>query len=109
MALEALINSPRMIEELRTFIYKNGKAIALDGYHDDLTMAYSIALWVRSTAYTSMQQRDEYEKKKSEWITQRVGDDTDNSIFTNGKIDNPYTMEYGDNRNPQKENLLEWL
>ena len=39
-----------MMTELDTFIWKNGKAEALGGYNDDLTLALAIGLWVRDTA-----------------------------------------------------------
>lgn len=44
------IQSRRLIEELRTFVWKNGKAQALDGYNDDLVMAFGIAMFLRDTA-----------------------------------------------------------
>ena len=44
------IRSARTITELETFIWKNGKAEALGGYNDDLTLALAIGLWVRDTA-----------------------------------------------------------
>jgi hypothetical protein len=44
------IYSTRTLAELETFIWKNGKAQAMVGYNDDLTMALGIALWVRDTA-----------------------------------------------------------
>jgi hypothetical protein len=44
------IFSKRTLSELETFIWKNGKAQAMDGYNDDLTMALGIGLWVSDTA-----------------------------------------------------------
>jgi hypothetical protein len=48
MAIE--IYSKRTLSELETFIWKNGKAQAMDAYHDDLVMSLAIGLWVRDTA-----------------------------------------------------------
>lgn len=48
MAVE--IRSKRTLAELETFIWKNGKSIAMEGYNDDLTLALCIGLWVRDTA-----------------------------------------------------------
>jgi hypothetical protein len=45
-----IIQSRRTLEELRTFVWKNGKAQALDGYNDDLVMALGIGLFLRDTA-----------------------------------------------------------
>ncbi len=44
------IHSVRLIEELKTFIWENGKAQAAENYNDDLVMALAIGLWVRDTA-----------------------------------------------------------
>ena len=44
------IHSTRTIDELRTFIWDNGKAQAAEHYNDDLTMALCLGLWVRDTA-----------------------------------------------------------
>jgi hypothetical protein len=44
------IRSVRTINELKTFIWENGKAQAAANYNDDLVMALGIGLWVRDTA-----------------------------------------------------------
>ena len=51
-----IIHSKRLINELYTFVWKGSKAEAESGYNDDLTMAFSIALWVRDTALKLRQQ-----------------------------------------------------
>jgi hypothetical protein len=45
-----IIQSKRLLQELRVFIWKNGKAQAQVGYNDDLVMAFAIGLYVRDTA-----------------------------------------------------------
>jgi len=45
-----IIQSRRLLEELRTFIWKNGKAQSTDGYNDDLVMAFGIGMFLRDTA-----------------------------------------------------------
>jgi len=44
------IHSIRLINELKTFIWHNGKAQAAENYNDDLVLALGIGLWVRDTA-----------------------------------------------------------
>jgi len=44
------IQSKRLVEEMKVFIWKNGRAEAQTGYNDDLVMAFGIALYVRDTA-----------------------------------------------------------
>ena len=45
-----IVHSIRLINELKTFIWDNGKAQAAENYNDDLVMALAIGLWVRDTA-----------------------------------------------------------
>lgn len=44
------VKSVRTLNELKTFIWDNGKAQAAKNYNDDLVMALAIGLWVRDTA-----------------------------------------------------------
>jgi len=45
-----VFRSKRLIEELRVFIWQNGKAQAQNGYNDDLVMSLGIGLFTRDTA-----------------------------------------------------------
>ena len=44
------VYSSRTVNEMKTFIWKNGKPQAMKSYNDDLIMALAIACWVRDTA-----------------------------------------------------------
>lgn len=44
------IYSPRLVSEMRTFIWKNGRAEAQQSYNDDLVMSMAIGLYLRDTA-----------------------------------------------------------
>jgi hypothetical protein len=44
-----IFHSKRLLEELRVFIWQNGKAQAQNGYNDDLVIALGIGLFVRDT------------------------------------------------------------
>lgn len=50
------IQSKRLVEEMRVFIWKNGKPQAQDRYNDDLVMSFATALFVRDTALKLRQQ-----------------------------------------------------
>jgi hypothetical protein len=50
------IKSKRLLEEMRVFIWKNGKPEASQGYNDDLVMAFAIGLYVRDTALQMLQE-----------------------------------------------------
>jgi hypothetical protein len=54
--------SVRFINELRTFIWYNGKSQAMRGYNDDLIISLAIACWVRDTALTTNQRDIEYQQ-----------------------------------------------
>ena len=56
------IYSARTINEMRTFIWKNGKPQAMRSYHDDLVMALAIACWVRDTALQTSARELNYQK-----------------------------------------------
>ena len=51
-----LIQGKRTLEEMRTFIWKNGRAEAQTGYNDDLIMSLATACYVRDTALKFAQQ-----------------------------------------------------
>lgn len=51
-----IIRSKRLIEEMRVFVWKNGRAEAQSGYNDDVVMSFAIGLYVRDTALKLRQQ-----------------------------------------------------
>lgn len=61
--------SNRLVEELSTFIWNNGRPEAMRGRNDDLTMSLAIACWVRDTALTTSQRDVEYTKAMFNAIT----------------------------------------
>ena len=56
------IYSSRTINEMKTFIWRNGRPQAMKGYHDDLIMALAIACWVRDTAIQSSARELNYQR-----------------------------------------------
>ena len=54
------INSNRLANELKTFVWKDGKAQAMRSYNDDLVMASAIACWIRDTALASNTRESRY-------------------------------------------------
>jgi hypothetical protein len=51
-----VIQSKRLIEEMKVFVWKNGRAEAQYGYNDDLVMSFGTGLYVRDTALQLNQQ-----------------------------------------------------
>jgi hypothetical protein len=95
-----IIKSARTLAELETFIWKNGRAEALQGYNDDLTFALGIGLWVRDTALRLRQQGIELTKMSLDFAS------TSTLPFSNNPTlrTNPYTMALGE----QSEDIR-WL
>ena len=98
-----IVRSSRLIDELFTFIYMNGRAEAMKGYNDDLTMAFSIGLWVRDTALRLRQEGIDLTKSAVGGITSH----TYNGIYGGGNTmeDDPWKMRAGDGF----EDLTQWL
>jgi hypothetical protein len=97
-----LIRSVRLIDEMFTFIWNGGRAEAMKGYNDDLTMAMAIGLWVRNTALRLRQEGIDLTKNmlNATQISQYTGFHS-----TNGLKKDPYQMDLG---NGEQENLT-WL
>jgi hypothetical protein len=56
------IYSSRLMSEMKTFVWNNGRAEAMRSYNDDLIMACAVACWVRDTALTANQRDAEYNR-----------------------------------------------
>jgi hypothetical protein len=99
---DILIRSVRLVDELFTFIWNGGRAEAMKGYNDDLTMALAIGLWVRNTALRLKQEGIDLTKNmlNSSHIAKHDAVYTQNSIKQN-----PYEMQVGKG---EIENLT-WL
>jgi hypothetical protein len=81
-----------LIDELFTFIWSGGRAEAMKGYNDDLTMSLAIGLWVRNTALRLKQEGIDLTKAMlgSAQIKQYEG------LITNNYVkQNPYEMDLG--------------
>ena len=89
------IQSKRLIEEMKTFIWKNGRPEAQTGYNDDLVMSFGIGMYVRDTALKNNQR----------------GIDLTKQALQNMKVNRtPYQGGYGSNTsvpNPYKIDTAE--
>ena len=87
------IQSKRLVEEMKTFIWKYGRAEAQQGYNDDLVMSFGIGLYVRDTALKFRQHGLDVTKAAlgsfHKTTTQYQG-----AYFSTGQ-DNPYHMDNG--------------
>ena len=92
-----IFRSKRLLEEFRTFIWKNGKAQALSGYNDDLTMAFGISMFLRDTALHFRQQGVDMARASLGGI-HSTNYKAPNIYQGGNQYKNPYEMEnpYGD-------------
>lgn len=98
-----IIRSVRTIDELFTFIWNNGRAEAMRGYNDDLTMALAISLWVRDTSLRLRQEGIDLTKQAINSITSY----TYSGVYGGNDMDNnPWQMNVGDGT---IEDLSKWL
>jgi hypothetical protein len=88
-----IFRSKRLLEELRVFIWQNGKAQAQQGYNDDLVMALGIGLFIRDTAMRFFEQGMDLNKAMISNIT-KTGYNTNISTLPNGQ-QNPYLVNNG--------------
>jgi hypothetical protein len=98
------IRSIRLIDELFTFIFINGRAEAMRGYNDDLAMSFGIGLWVRDTALRLRQQGINLTKH----ALGGIGSNTSiyDGMYGGVEMDeNPWKMKVGDSI----EDLTKWL
>jgi hypothetical protein len=98
-----VIRSNRLIDELFTFIFMNGRAEAMKGYNDDLVMAFCIGLWVRDTALRLRQEGIDLTKRAMGGISSNIQHP---GVYGGSNMeDNPWKMRIGD----EFEDLSQWL
>ena len=97
-----VIRSKRLIEEMKVFIWRNGRADVQSGYNDDLVMAFNIAMFVRDTALRNKTQN--IEMNKAILNNMSKGTPYQGAYFSSG-VDNPYNIKLN---NGQSENIS-WL
>ncbi len=87
-----IIKSKRLLEEMRVFVWKNGRAEAQPGYNDDLVMSFAQGMYIRDTALRFKDQGIELTRKALSNIG--VNRINNSSPFSSGN-DNPYHMNNG--------------
>jgi hypothetical protein len=98
-----IVQSKRLLAEMRVFIWRNGKAQAQSGYNDDLIMAFATALYVRDTAIRMRQQGMDLSRAT---MNAFVGlNQRDPGVYNVAPMrNNPYLME-----TPYGQEDLTWL
>jgi hypothetical protein len=82
---ELIIRSSRLISEMKTFVYRNGRPDHMEGYHDDLLMGMAMCLWILQTSFKNLEKVNEQTKALlNSWV---VSSPT-NGIPTNTNTNN---------------------
>jgi hypothetical protein len=90
------IQSKRLIEEMKVFIWKNGRAEAQTGYNDDLVMAFGIGMYIRDTALKFRQRGIDMTKQALQnTIVNRTA--YGGAYGAGANAQNPYDMKVGNN------------
>lgn len=100
------VRSKRLINELRTFIYINGRPDHMKGQHDDLIMAMSMSLYVAQNSFTKLEKNVNQAKAMLDaWISdERTVNYNKQPVFRPTTIN---TQPLQPKSNDQKEYL--WL
>ena len=105
------IRSTRLLNELNTFVYINGRPDHMKGHHDDLIMSISMALYVGQNAYNQLEKVTEQTKALlNSWEVHN--DNTQKSLFEfNPNLPVMSPSGYGDrfNSNPTKSDYEKYL
>ena len=98
------IQSKRLIEEMKTFIWRNGRPEAQSGYNDDLVMSFGIAMYVRDTALKFRQRGIDLTKQSLNNMS--VNRTTYQGSYGGGfgKVKNPYQID-----TPDGKEDISWL
>ena len=88
--------SVRLLEEMKVFIWRYGRAEAQTGYNDDLVLSFSIGCYLRETAFKLRQKGMDMTKSMLNNVSNNnspyAGGYSSNGSFKNPyKIDNPYS------------------
>ena len=102
-----VIRSKRLLEEMKVFIWRNGRPEAQSGYNDDLVMSFGIGMFLRDTSLKFQQQsldmaRATLGSVKSNKVTWSGGYGGNNAVGSN--VENPYKVNIGG-----KDHDVSWL
>ena len=97
--------SKRLLDEMKVFVWKNGRPEAQPGYNDDLVMSFGTAMYMRDTAFKFKQHGVDLTKQMLNGISNNKT--KYEGVYTPlGQPTNPYKM---DNPYSKGEDDIRWL
>lgn len=88
-----IIQSKRLLEEMKVFIWRNGRPEAQSGYNDDLVMSFGTAMYIRDTALKFKTQGMDLTRAMLNNIT--VVKTNQQGVYGTKFNNNPYNMDFG--------------
>jgi len=105
-----VFRSNRLLEEMKVFIWRNGRAEAQAGYNDDLMMAFAIGCYLRDTAFKLRQNNMDMTKSMLNGIagnsSKYSGGYSNGSSYVDKYNNNPYQI---DNPYSNGKEDISWL
>lgn len=83
------IRSKRLLEEMKVFIWKNGRGEAQSGYNDDLVMSFGIGMFLRDTSLRF--QQHSYDMTRA--ALGNISKTTNVGVYNPNQIKNPYDIQ----------------
>ena len=83
------IRSKRLLEEMKVFVWKNGRPEAQTGYNDDLVMSFGVAMFLRDTSLKFQQMSHDMTRatlgnmSKTNYI----------GAYNSNQVKNPYSIQ----------------
>ena len=96
------IRSKRLLEEMKVFIWKNGRPEAQTGYNDDLVMPFGIAMYLRDTSIKFQQQSHDLTRATLNNFSK--GNSSFQGAYNRNSVQNPYMIKTGNG-----EENIDWL
>ena len=101
------IRSVRLLNELKVFIWKNGKAQGMNGYNDDLVMSFAMCMFLRETSLRFKKTADSLTSAALNNFT-RVQSEEHSLYSPYLNENNPWKMTYHTGQGEQSDDLT-WL
>jgi hypothetical protein len=83
------IRSKRLLEEMKVFVWKNGRPEAQTGYNDDLVMSFGISMYLRDTSLKFHQQSQDLTRATLGSMTKS----TYIGAYSPNSVQNPYSIQ----------------
>jgi hypothetical protein len=96
------IRSKRLLEEMKVFIWRNGRPEAQRGYNDDLVMSFGIGMFLRDTSLKF--QQESVDRARAALGAVKSNSATWSGGYSPNSVKNPYNMDIGG-----KNENIEWL